>query len=78
MDLDFSQEQEMLRDTVRGVCERYAPVSVVRQLEDDPVGYTPEFWKQLADLGLLGLTLPEQYGGSGQSMIARSSSSSSA
>jgi len=59
----------MLRDTVRGVCERYAPVTVVRQLEDDPTGYSPALWQQLGELGLLGLTLPEQYGGSGQSML---------
>ena len=69
MDLDFTTEQQMLRDTVRGVCERYAPVTVVRQLEDDPVGYPAPLWQQLAELGLLGLTLPEQYGGSGQSML---------
>ncbi len=69
MDLDFSEEQEMLRDMVRGMCAEYSPVDVVRKLEDDPSGYSADFWKQLAELDLLGLTLPEQYGGSGQSML---------
>ena len=69
MDLDFTEEQEMLRDTVRGVCERYVPIETVRQLEDDPVGYSPDFWKQLGELGLLGLTLPAEYGGSGMSVL---------
>jgi alkylation response protein AidB-like acyl-CoA dehydrogenase len=64
MDLTFTEEQQMLRSTVRGVCERYSPVETVRALEDDPVGYSPDLWKQLASLGLLGLTLPESYGGS--------------
>ncbi len=69
MDLDFSEEQEMLRETVRNVCEKFAPVEVVRKLEDDPVGYPADLWTQLGQLGLLGLTLPEQYGGSGMTML---------
>jgi alkylation response protein AidB-like acyl-CoA dehydrogenase len=69
MDLDFSEEQEMLREMVRGVCGEYAAIDLVRAMEDDPKGYSPDFWKQLAELDLLGLTLPEQYGGSDQSML---------
>jgi alkylation response protein AidB-like acyl-CoA dehydrogenase len=69
MDLDFSEEQEMLRETVRSVCEKYSPAEVVRKLEDDPVGYSADLWQQLGQLGLLGLTLPEQYGGSGMTML---------
>ncbi len=64
LDLNFSAEQEMLRETVRGVCATTSPLSVVRELEDDPIGYSPELWKQLAHLDLIGLQLPEQYGGS--------------
>ena len=48
MDLDFTEEQEMLREMVRGVCSSYAPLETVRALEDDPIGYPPELWKQLA------------------------------
>lgn len=69
MDLDFTEEQEMLRETVRGVCERYAPVPVIRALEDHPVGYPEDLWRQLGELGLLGLMLPEEYGGAGMSML---------
>ena len=39
MDLDFSEEQDMLREMVRGVCADVAPLDVVREMEDDPVGY---------------------------------------
>lgn len=69
MDLDFTEEQDLLRETVRGVCAQYASVDVVRRLEDDPDGYPAEFWKQLAELDLIGLTLPEEFGGSGQSLL---------
>jgi alkylation response protein AidB-like acyl-CoA dehydrogenase len=69
LDLTFSDEQEMLRETVRGVCATTSPLSVVRELEDDPIGYSPELWKQLAHLDLIGLQLPEEYGGSGMSTL---------
>jgi alkylation response protein AidB-like acyl-CoA dehydrogenase len=69
VDLDLTSEQELLRDTVRGVCSRYAPLASVRALEDDPVGYSPEFWGQLGQLGLIGMIMPEAYGGSEMSMF---------
>ena len=69
LDLEFTSEQQMLRDTVRGVCTTYAPLQVVRALEDDPVGYPPELWKQLGQLDLIGLLLPEEHGGAGMSLV---------
>jgi alkylation response protein AidB-like acyl-CoA dehydrogenase len=69
MDLDFTEEQEMLREMVRGVCAEFSPIDSVRAMEDDPTGYSEEFWKQLAELDLLGLTIPEAYGGSGQTAL---------
>lgn len=69
LDLEFTPEQDMLRDTVRGVCATYAPLEVVRALEDDPVGYPAELWKQLGQLDLIGLLLPEDHGGAGMSLV---------
>jgi alkylation response protein AidB-like acyl-CoA dehydrogenase len=69
LDLDFTDEQEMLREMVRGVIAQHAPDEVVRSLEDDPVGYPPELWRQFAALDLLGLLLPAEHGGSGMSML---------
>ena len=38
-------------------------------MEDDPVGYPAALWAQLGELDLIGLLLPEEYGGSGMSLI---------
>ncbi len=64
MDLDLTEEQQMLRDMVRGVCSSFAPLDTVRALEDDPIGYPVELWKQMAALDLIGLMIPAAYGGS--------------
>jgi len=69
MDLNFTEEQQMLRDTVRGLCAEHSPIEVVRKMEDDPIGFPAGFWRQLGELGVTGLTLPEAYGGGGQSAL---------
>lgn len=65
LDLEFTPEQEMLRQTVRGLCESYSPPSVVRELENHATGYPTGLWQQLGKLDLIGLLLPEEYGGVG-------------
>ena len=69
MDLEFSDEQEMLRQMVAGLLDQHSPLTKVRELEDDPTGFDPALWSQLRDLDLVGLLLPEEAGGSGQSML---------
>lgn len=69
MDLDFTQEQDMLREMARGLCEDMSPISAVRALEDDPTGYSADLWAKMGELGLLGLMLPEEHGGGGQSAL---------
>ncbi len=69
MNLSFSEEQNVLREMLRGLCREYAPLEVVRAMEDDPTGYPAELWKQLGALGLLGLLIPEAYGGAEQSLL---------
>ena len=69
MDLDFSEEQEVLREMVRSLCVEHCSIEVVRAMEDDPVGFPAGLWKQLAEVGLLGILVPERFGGAGQSML---------
>ncbi len=66
MDLNFTPEQEMLRSTVRDFCKRRSPPAVVREMEGHEIGYSQALWQEMADLGLLGLALPESCGGLGQ------------
>jgi alkylation response protein AidB-like acyl-CoA dehydrogenase len=69
MDLDFSPEQQVLREMVRGVVQEHSPLEVVRRMEDDPTGYPPALWKQLAEVGVLGVLIPEEYGGAAQTLL---------
>jgi alkylation response protein AidB-like acyl-CoA dehydrogenase len=69
LDLEFSSEQTMLKETLRDLLDVEAPLGVVRELEDDPVGYSPELWATLGRLDVIGLMLPESHGGSGMSLI---------
>ncbi len=69
LDLEFDQEQELLRQTLRDVLQRHCGLDVVRAMEDDPVGYPAALWSQLGELDLIGLLLPEEYGGSGMTLI---------
>jgi alkylation response protein AidB-like acyl-CoA dehydrogenase len=69
MDLDFTAEQDLLREAVRGVCAKHASLDVVRKMEGDPLGYPEHLWTQMSETGLLGLTLPERWGGSEMSML---------
>src|SRR5690606_6679920 len=42
---------------------------IVRDMEDDPKGYPDALWKQMGELGLSGLLIPEAYGGGGQTLL---------
>jgi alkylation response protein AidB-like acyl-CoA dehydrogenase len=70
MNFAFSEEQEELRRTVRSFLEQKSPETEVRRLMDTQEGYDPGVWKQMAEqLGLQGLTIPEDNGGSGFSYV---------
>ncbi|MSQ25497.1 MAG: acyl-CoA dehydrogenase [Dehalococcoidia bacterium] len=69
MDLGLSQEQQMIQTSARDFLEKECPKSLVREMEEDAKGYSPELWKKMADLGWLGLVFPEKYGGSGFSFL---------
>jgi alkylation response protein AidB-like acyl-CoA dehydrogenase len=69
MDLDLTEEQQMVIDMTRGMLEEHCPTDLVRIMEDDPKGYPDELWKQMGELGLSGLLIPESYGGGGLGLL---------
>jgi len=65
VDFEFSDDQEQLRDSVRRFLADRAPVAgYVRPLLDRPENRRPEVWNALAELGVVGLLVPERFGGS--------------
>jgi len=69
MDFALSEEQEMLRKMSRDFLENECPKSLVREMEEDEKGYSPELWKKMAELGWMGLVFPEEYGGEGLNFL---------
>ena len=66
MELELTDEQRMLTDAVNSLLEkRYDANTRLHLLEQDELGWSRDMWKQYAELGLLGLTFDEQYGGAG-------------
>ena len=69
MDLNLSDEQRLLRESVdRFIAETYH-ADHRRRSAGDPLGYSPAIWKQFADLGWLALPIAEEYGGLGAGAI---------
>jgi alkylation response protein AidB-like acyl-CoA dehydrogenase len=63
MDLGLDEQQEMLKNFARDFLEKECPESVVREMEEDEKGYSPDLWKKMAEQGWMGLIIPEKYGG---------------
>ncbi len=70
MQLVFDAEQEELRRSVRRFCDSQMPTETVRTLMDTPHAHDPARWKRMAEeLGLQGLVVPEEHGGSGAGFV---------
>lgn len=63
----LNEEQNMLRDMAAQFFAEQVPTSNLRHLRDtgDELGYSPEIWQQIAELGFAGILIPEEYGGTG-------------
>ncbi len=69
MDLGLSEIQQMLKNSAREFLSQECPLTLVREMEEDPQGYTDTLWRQIAGLGWPGVAFPEQYGGTGGSFL---------
>jgi alkylation response protein AidB-like acyl-CoA dehydrogenase len=71
MDFDFSAEQTMLRDSVRRFLAERAPVAtyVRGAYEGAGPGANDDVWQGLSELAVVGLLVPEEFGGAGGGMV---------
>lgn len=69
MDFALNDEQEMLKKSACDFLKSECPKSVVRQLEESDSGYSGQLWKKMAQLGWMGILIPEEYGGVGRTLI---------
>ena len=69
MDIGFTEEQELLRETARKFLDSECDSRFVRARMAEPAAVTDEFWKKLADQGWLGIVYPEEVGGSGLGLV---------
>jgi alkylation response protein AidB-like acyl-CoA dehydrogenase len=69
MDFSFSPDQQLLKNSARAFLDEHCKPEFVRAMFDDPRGESEALWKEIAQLGWLGLALPEEVGGSGLGMV---------
>jgi alkylation response protein AidB-like acyl-CoA dehydrogenase len=69
MDLNFTEEQNILRDMVNSIVGDHSTTDVVREMEHDEIGIPAGLWQQMKETGLLGIMLPEEYGGIGLNLM---------
>ncbi|MCP3369130.1 acyl-CoA dehydrogenase family protein [Bradyrhizobium cajani] len=65
MNFDFSDDQKQLRDQARKFLAEKCSPKAVRVVLDGKATYDKELWKGLAEMGFLGVAIPEEYGGAG-------------
>jgi alkylation response protein AidB-like acyl-CoA dehydrogenase len=68
MDLGLDEQQELLRNFARDFLEKECPEQLVREMEEDEKGYSPELWQKMAQQGWMGLIIPEEYDGTGMNI----------
>src|ERR1700755_380437 len=65
MNFDFSDDQKQMRDAARKFLSEKCPPKAVRAVLDGRALYAKDLWKGLAEMGFLGVAIPEQFGGAG-------------
>src|SRR5262249_9950053 len=69
MDFGLSQDQVLLKETIRRWLDAECPTTRVRAIMESDSGHDPALWRGLADLGVTGLQVPPAYGGAGLDLL---------
>ena len=65
MNFEFSEDQKQLRDQARRYLAEHSPPKAVRAVLEGKAPYDKALWKGLAEMGFLGVAIPEEFGGAG-------------
>ena len=69
MDFGLSEDQLLLEETVRGFLKDRVPITRVRALRDEDCPNDRKIWRELAELGMTGILIPEERGGSALTLL---------
>ncbi len=69
MHFGLTEEQQLLQETVRGFIAGECPPPRRREIFDSGAGHDPALWKGLAEIGVAGLAVPEEFGGAGLELL---------
>lgn len=70
MDIKLTEEQTQLQDIAGKFMDNHCTFDFVRKMEkESKLGFCPDMWRQFADMGWLGMMIPEQYGGMGMNLL---------
>jgi len=69
VNFDLTEEQKILKTAARDFLTTKCPARLVKEMMEDETGYPVELWREMAELGWLGLIVPEVYSGVGGSIL---------
>ncbi len=70
MDFSLTSTQVMIKDSARDFLSRECPLrTVIKALDDSETGFSPDLWRQMVEMGWVGMSLPTEYGGVGSSFM---------
>jgi alkylation response protein AidB-like acyl-CoA dehydrogenase len=67
MNFDLTDEQRLLVETVASFVKKQSPITRLRAMREDPVGWSKDVWRQMGEFGWLAIAFPERLGGLGGS-----------
>jgi alkylation response protein AidB-like acyl-CoA dehydrogenase len=69
MNLSFTEEQDILRKFAADFLTSKFPKKYIKEIEESEPGYSADAWKEMVELGWLGLPFEDKYGGAGMSFV---------
>ncbi|MGC8718906.1 MAG: acyl-CoA dehydrogenase family protein, partial [Thermodesulforhabdaceae bacterium] len=69
MDFELTEEQKMMRDMVYKWAQK--ELAPIQEKVDEEDWFPPDFFKKCAEIGILGITIDEKYGGLGSDVLTQ-------